>query len=455
MKEFSTTSYNNKGYASCEGRWDVIGALQDEEVIAQPVGKRKKRHIALLEEIKKASPHRVPAQCGHHPRCGGCVWQSMSYAHELEVKQNTIEKLFAPCEKIQPIIGADQRWLYRSKMEYTFSQDREGNRYLGLILAGSKGRVLTLNQCPISPNWFIPLLQKVEQWWRREELTAYHPHRNCGTLRYLTLREGKRTKKKMILLTVSGSPQDAVKREQLDRFLECVKESLPDEDPSVYLIIEQRIEKTPTQYYEMHLSGPVYLEEELHLQDRKLEFSISPRSFFQPNPPQFEKLLLAAEQMLPLDQIDHLLDLCCGIGTCGISFADRVEQITGIEINPYAVYDAKLNAEKNNLTNCTFHTGDSGAILQQLCQDPSWRPQAVIVDPPRAGLGQKTLSELLTLSPKYLLYISCNPHSQAEEVAIFFNAGYQIDTIQPVDQFPHTPHLENLVLLEKKDPLFP
>lgn len=364
----------------------------------------------------------------------------MPYQVQLETKQALVESLF-PTFPVSPIIPCQNPWHYRNKMEFSFSQNKAGDRFLGLILKQSRGKVFNLQECFIAPEGFAQALARARTWWENTPLRAFHFHSGQGTLRTLTMRQSFRTGQKMALLTVSGNPEFAMTKSQIDAFVSA----LDDPSMSVFLQIQQAIKGKPTQFFEMHLAGPTHIVEHLHLDGRTFEFKISPTSFFQPNTEQAEVLYKTALSLPTLDSSSCVYDLYCGTGTFGILCAPSVKQVIGIELNPHAVFDGQMNAESNNISNITFHKGDVGQTLSTLSLPP---PNLVILDPPRAGLDKPALEMLRTLNPPQILYISCNPNTQAQNLLEL--PGYQLVHIQPVDQFPHTPHIENICLLKNK-----
>ncbi|MDE3045359.1 MAG: 23S rRNA (uracil(1939)-C(5))-methyltransferase RlmD [Verrucomicrobiota bacterium] len=411
-------------------------------------GTRKGRLLEVLE----ASPARVEPACKHARVCGGCCWQQMSYEAQLREKEERVRKTFGPAVAVSPIVPAESIFRYRNKMEFSFSENRGGMRYLGLMIAQAEPYVFNVEECHLCSTWFSDVLNRVRTWWEGSGLKAYDPPRDEGTLRYLTLREAFRTGQKMAVLNVSGNPTFAPSREQLDGFVAAVRSVLPPEEPiSLFLRIHQTKKGRPTHFYEMHLGGPDHIVEELHLQGGKLSFKISPSSFFQPNTAQAEKLYNLALETIRSLQPSVVYDLYCGTGTLGMAASRFARQVVGIEISPEALLDAEQNLKGNGLQNCTFHQGDVGQVLTRLLAQPSFqRPDVVIVDPPRAGLDPLALRHLQTLSPKAILYISCNPLTQAENIRELTQAGYQLLSLQPLDQFPHTYHIENIALLARK-----
>ncbi|MFY7843412.1 MAG: 23S rRNA (uracil(1939)-C(5))-methyltransferase RlmD [Rhabdochlamydiaceae bacterium] len=440
---------------------EVIGALPGEELEAHVYAKKRRLYKARLKNISKPSPLRITPPCPYVPICGGCSFQHLNYQSQLEEKQKHLESLFADTLiqqdlHLSPIIGCKTPWKYRNKMEYTFSQNREGEQFLGLILADSKGKVLNLNSCSIAPDWFCNVLNGVRLWWRHSSLKAYHRLKNEGSLRTLTLREGRNTQHKMVILTVSGRAEYAIPKEDLDSFVSSICQSLTDVSQlSIFLRIQQIQKGEPTQYYELPLLGSEYLEEKLHIHllDRSLElnFKISPSSFFQPHTTQAQVLYQTALEKLDLKATMEVCDFYCGTGTIGLIMSQFVKNVRGIELNPYAVFDARLNQELNNIKNVQFEIGDVGLVLQKWREkDPSYHPDVVVVDPARQGLDEKAITHILALKPQKILYISCNPASQKRDIDIILNHNYALVHLQGVDQFAHTVHLETIAVLEFK-----
>jgi 23S rRNA (uracil1939-C5)-methyltransferase len=315
-------------------------------------------------------------------------------------------------------------------------------KYLGLMIAQAEPYVYNTEECHLCNLWFSDVLNAIRSWWEKSGLTAYNPPKDEGTLRYVTLREAVRTGQRMVILNVSGNPDFAPTRSSLDSFVETVR-SVAGSDVSLFLRVHQTKKGRPTQFYEMHLGGPDHIVEQLHLQGGNLSFKISPSSFFQPNTLQAEKLYDTALNLLDPFKPSLVYDLYCGTGTLAMAASRKAQQVIGIELSPEAVLDAKENLQRNNLTNCTFIQGDVGKTLASLHA----LPDAVIVDPPRAGLDPLAMQHLRKLQPKVILYISCNPLTQAENVRELMQDGYKIHALQPVDQFPHTYHIENIALL--------
>ncbi len=443
---------------SAPGKVEVVGGLPGDELSVRLSKKRKGKWRGDQSQVIKPSPLRVVPRCSHVPLCGGCTWQQMDYRAQWEEKQRRIEKIFAPflgssSVELMPIIPSADPWRYRNKMEFSFSQNRAGEKFLGLIIAGSRGHVLNLTECHLVSEWFIKLLEDVRIWWQQSGLDAYRMN-NTGALRTLVVREGKRTGDKLVMLTVSGNPEYPIRPEQLKNFIEAVKGSVPAEQLarlSIFLRVQQIHKGSPTQFFEMHLYGPDHILEKMILNlDKPFElyFKISPTSFFQPNTLQAEKLYSAALKLISFPK-KHVLDLYAGTATLGMAMAAVAEKVTSIEINPHACFDAESNKELNQFSNLEVLCGDVGQKLDSLRKRPDFTPpDLVVIDPPRTGLDAAAIAHLKALMPEEILYISCNPQTQADNIQELILAGYRLVKLQPLDQFPHTPHIENIALLK-------
>lgn len=434
----------------------LSSGVPGDELLVELGKKRRGKCQGWVKDVLTPSPLRVPARCQHAPSCGGCAWQEVDYGAQLALKQKTLDSLFenviTPQTTVHPIIPCSDPWEYRNKMEFSFSQDARGNAYMGLMLRSGRGRVFNLLECHLTSLWFATAVNATRSWWEESGLQAYHPYRDTGALRTLTLREGHHTGHKMAILTVSGRPEFAITRKQMMTWAECLQQKLDDQNVSLFVRVHQAIKGQPTSFYELHLGGPECLLEELHVQTLQglssYTLQISPGSFFQPNTRQAEILYARALEIVNPSPSDHVLDLYCGTGTIGMVFARRVQRVTSIELNPYAILDAQANCTRNGISNIRLLKGDANEKLTEVLQEGAVF-DVIIVDPPRSGLGPKAVQTVLRTQAKSILYVACNPTTQAEDVKVFLENGYNVMTLQPVDQFPHTPHLENIVFLKK------
>jgi 23S rRNA (uracil1939-C5)-methyltransferase len=427
--------------------------------------RRKGQYLSIIEEIKDPSPFRIAPKCKHFGVCGGCRLQNIPYSKQLEYKELYVRECFKNLLNDQvaflPAIPCEPEWQYRNKMEFSFSSDKSGNQFLGLFMDNSRGKVMNITECHLVSPWFAEVLSEVRQWWKDTELEAYHPFSNSGALRTLVVREGKRTGDRMVMLTVSGNPDFALSKIQLESFVNVVRQSSGCGDSSnkisIYLRIQQVAKGMPTNFYEMLLFGPDHIREVLEVQidpndkPQKLHFHISPTAFFQPNTDQAEKLYSVALQMAEVVEGSVVYDLYCGTGTLGICAASRAREVIGIELSPESALDAKTNASLNDIKNIKIISGAVRHVLGQCGVGNALpKPDLVVIDPPRPGLDPEAMQGLLKLDAPKILYISCNPETQAQNVEEILGHGYRLETIQPIDQFAHTPHIENIVILVKE-----
>lgn len=440
---------------------EVPFTLPGDHVQVLLLRKRGGCYSAVLKEILSPSPQRIDPKCGHFATCGGCRLQHMSYADQLKHKESMVRKCFqeilTPEVDFRPIIGGSHEWNYRNKMEYSFSADSSGNKYLGLIMDSSRGKVFNLTECHLTCSWFVDAVQCIRSWWVESGLDAYHMSRDKGSLRTLTLREGQRTGDRMVVLTVSGNPDFALHKQQIDSFVSTVRNAIEpistNSKLSIFLRIQQIAKGMSTNMYEMLLYGPDHIREILHIKLNPLEpatelsFNISPSAFFQPNSEQAEVLYSTALRLANVPPEAVVYDLYCGTGALGLSIAKHVKQVIGIELSPESALDARTNAERNGYKNVTIISGAVRHLLSQLPEKNIPPPDLVMVDPPRPGLDPEAMRHLINLRPPKILYVSCNPNTQAENVSELLKQHYRIVAIQPIDQFPQTYHVENIVLL--------
>lgn len=462
--DLTISSFSKKGNGlgtwispqECSYTVEVPFTSPGDKVQVQIERKHSGVYPGKLEQIIEPSPDRITPKCVHFGVCGGCRFQHLNYQKQLEYKSAFIKKCFAPFlasdVELREMIPSPKEWEYRNKMEYSFSTDKAGKKYLGLIIDSSQGKVLNLTECHLTHHWFIEALKTVRQWWHETGLEAYHMHKDSGSLRTLTVREGQRTGDRMVILTVSGNPDYAIHKKQLETFIAFLRDTVEPVDPncqfSIFLRIQQATKGMPTSMYEMLLYGQDHIREDLVIdtpaQSNKIRFHISPSAFFQPNSLQAEKVYSHALILAEATSEDVVYDLYCGTGALGIAISKHVKQVIGIELSPESSLDARENAKRNQCHNVTIMTGDVGKVLRE---EKLPKPNIVMVDPPRAGLDSHAVKHIVGLQPEKIVYVSCNPITQAANIAEFVQQGYKVSVIQPIDQFPQTYHVENVVLL--------
>lgn len=463
ITEFSKEGLGRGTWSPQEGQSQCVEvpfSMPGDEVEVRLFKKQRGTYQSQPLEWLYLSEQRVTPRCRHFGHCGGCRWQHVDYQDQLKQKEAWIHRYLSPFLQNEtvwhPILPCHPPWYYRNKMELTFSRDRAGQSYLGLILYGTRGHVFQMQECHLIHGWAIDAVNAVSQWWEESGLDAYHSGKDQGSLRTLTLREGQRTGDRMVMLTVSGNPAYALNQKQIHQFVaalrQAIEPSLPEQKLSIFLRIQQIAKGQRTQFYEMLLYGPDHIREILHIEKapnerHDLNFRISPSAFFQPNTRQAEQLYSRAIQLTQAPAGGVVYDLYCGTGTLGICMAKQAKQVIGIELSPESALDARENAKYNHLSNVSIHTGDVGHVLPTLLQDSALRPDVVMVDPPRAGLDTRALQHLVALRAPLITYVSCNPATQAANLEYLVQQGYRLREVQPIDQFPHTVHVENIAVL--------
>jgi 23S rRNA (uracil1939-C5)-methyltransferase len=444
---------------------EVPFAIPGDKVCTTLLGKRQGRFKGKLDEIIEPSPDRITPRCAHFGVCGGCCWQQISYEKQLKNKEELVRQAFAnllnPHIDFKPILACDSPWNYRNKMEFSFSSDSHNRKFLGLIMDSSKGKVFNINECHLANSWFMDAVHAIREWWLESNLDAYHQRHDVGSLRTVILREGQRTGDRMVMLTVSGNPDYALQKQHLESFVAFLRDAIEPVNPlsnlSIFLRIQQIAKGMATNFYEMLLYGPDQIREILQVKidpDDKpvsLTFLVSPTAFFQPNTQQAEQLYSTALQMAKIPKDGIVYDLYCGTGTLGICAAKQAKQVIGVEISPESALDARTNAARNGFDNVTIISGAVRHVLHQIREEKILpQPDIVMIDPPRAGLDPLAMRHLLEMNAPKILSISCNPVTQAANIAqLIERGGYTLKAVQPIDQFPQTFHVETVAVLER------
>ena len=428
---------------------EIKGYYEGEKISFNYCKKRKAfQNVSLLEQ----SAERVPISCPHFHECGGCALLGLSIKAQEREKERLIDTLY-PGENILPLIENPKSFHYRNKVEFTFSDNLKGEKKLGFITYGSRGFSFNITTCALIPEWMIKARDVTYQIWEKYPIKAYYLPKNEGILRSLLLRSNQEETAFLIGLVVQD--KNAIPKEFLEEWVIQVLLAFEEKvSLSFYLIEQKAVKGLPTTFSETHLQGPLTLQEELVLQlyDKKvkLTLNIRPLSFFQPNTSSAIKLYEKAIEGLELKGHEMVLDLYCGTGTLGMIASYFSREVIGIELSTSSVLDAQEHLMQHQITNMTVHQGDVKELLPFLQLK---NVDCVIVDPPRAGLDLKVIETLILLSPSKLVYVACNAVTQKDNIQYFKKAGYQIKSVIPVDQFTHTPHLENIVMLEKEEHL--
>ncbi len=443
----------------------VRKALPGDRVRVHVEKTRRKRCTGRWVEMIQESPLRRPARCPHFGRrevsgrgCGGCTFQSVSYRHQLAIKERMVKDHFKDhgldTGYVLPVLGMEEPWYYRNKMEFSFGDDGDREFALGMHPTGYRHEVLNLEQCFLMSEFVGEFLPRIRQWCRDQGLKHYRAgsktREESGFLRTLTIREGKRTGERLVNLMTTGEDRGDVVR-GFSEAARGIAEDLGEPLTSVYWTQMTARKGSPTTWTDHLIFGEEVLNEELRLPGgRSLRFEIHPRAFFQPNTLGAELLYgqVLEKAGLGVGSDARILDLYCGTGTIGLCLAPFSRHVVGVELQKDAVLNARKNAAFNGIDNVEFFAGDVGALLKSgelgAIVDEI---DLIVVDPPRSGLFDEAIEEILSLGAERLVYVSCNPKTLAKNLVDLKAGGYEVEVVQPVDLFPHTFHVEHVALL--------
>lgn len=436
--------FPNKGIVYVgEERVVVKNSLPGQKVHAVVNKKRKNRIEARLLEVLEPSPLEKKAPCPEFGACGGCLYQSLPYEEQLKLKEKQMMDLFEPLginDLYQGITGSPDVFEYRNKMEFSFGDEfLDGPLALGLHKRGSMYDITDATQCKIVHTDYGKIVATVASHFRELNIPFYHKRRHEGYLRYLVVRCGIKTKELQINLVTSS---------QLTLDLEPLVESLTalNLDNTIKGIIHTINDQMSdaVKVDDLHiLFGQDYFYEKLF----DLKFKISPFSFFQTNTHGAEKLYDVVRHYVGETKDKVIFDLYSGTGTITQLIAPVAKKAVGVEIVEEAVEAAKVNADLNGITNCEFIAGDVLKVIDDLA-DSVDKPDIIILDPPRDGIHPKAMPKILEFGVEQIVYVSCKPTSLARDLVLLIEAGYSVEKWELVDMFPHTPHVETIVLLQ-------
>lgn len=389
---------------------------------------------------QKPTKPRTASPCPVADRCGGCSHSHVPYQEQLRQKQRTVEKLLAGLCPVAPIIGMENPWHYRNKVHAVISTDRNKQPISGVYARGTH-HVVPVTHCLIEDERADAIIQTIVGMLPRYKLRIYNENTHRGFLRHVLVRTGHVTGQIMVVLVTTASEFPGGKA-----FVAELIEHHP-EITTVVLNVNQRETSMVLGQKDYPLFGPGYMEDELCGK----RFRISPQSFYQVNARQTEVLYQTALSLANFTGEETLLDAYCGTGTIGLCAADRVKRLIGVELNSDAVRDAKVNARLNQADNARFFCEDAGRFMVKMAQE-NLPLDVLIMDPPRSGSDERFLTSVLTCKPRTIVYVSCNPETLARDVRFLVQGGYRAVKAVPVDMFPHTMHVETVVLLSQREP---
>ncbi|MCQ2299588.1 MAG: 23S rRNA (uracil(1939)-C(5))-methyltransferase RlmD [Bacteroidales bacterium] len=447
------------------------------DVIDLKVFKKKKNYAeGRAIAIKKPSPKRAELQCPHFGTCGGCKWQNMKYEDQIFYKQkqvkDNLERLgHVDCSTMRPVCGSENIFYYRNKLEYTFSTKRwRTNEEMDAIskeeLAKDPGalgfhapqlfdKVLNIDHCALQKDPSNAIRLAVRDYALENKIPFYDIRNHTGFLRNIVIRNSSIGEWMVVVIVSTGQDQNDTilgddDRQRLFPLLDLLKERFP-EITSLQYIVNNKFNDSYTDLDVVTYHGKDHIVEEMegYKGGKTLRFKINPKSFFQTNSAQAQRLYSFVAEFADLQGDETVYDLYTGTGTIALFLAGKCKKIVGIEYVEEAIEDAKINAQYNGYDNTTFYAGDMAKVLTEDFIKENGRPDVVITDPPRAGMHEKVVEQLLATEARKIVYVSCNPATQARDLELL-SSKYEVVKIQPVDMFPHTQHVENVVELKLK-----
>ena len=423
--------------------------------------KRKKNKYAEAVAVKfhEFSPKRAVPFCQHYGVCGGCKWQCLSYEDQIKYKQKQVTDNLTRIGKVElpeisPILGSEKTEFYRNKLEFTFSDKRwlteeevkaevqyDQMNAVGFHIPGAFDKVLAIEKCWLQDDISNQIRNTIRDYAYEHGLAFYNIRNHEGLLRNLMIRTSS-TGELMVLLQVRVSSDKDL--EETKNLLAHVADKFPQITSLLY-VVNNKCNDTINDLDVEVFKGNDHIFEEME----GLRFKVGPKSFYQTNSEQAYNLYKVTREFAGLTGDELVYDLYTGTGTIANFVSRKAKKVVGIEYVPEAIEDAKVNSAINNITNTLFYAGDMKDMLTQDFINEHGRPDVIITDPPCAGMHNDVIDVILFAEPKRIVYVSCNPATQARDLALL-DAKYKVMAVQPVDMFPHTHHVENVVLLEKR-----
>ena len=418
----------------------VEGALPQEEIEVLIVKVKKQFAYGKLQKIITPSPKRTEPLCSIFAKCGGCQLQHLSYEQQLEYKTKKVTEVLKRIAQIEnptvlPAIGMQNYWRYRNKGQFPVARTK-GKLEIGFYGKRSH-RIVDTKKCFLQREISDEVIKIVRDFLEKYHISVYDEQSHTGLIRHILVRVGFTSGQVMVCLVINGNklPYSDILVKNLQKIKSMTSIVLNENKQKTNVILGQK----------NHLLwGTPFIEDNIG----PFVFEISPISFFQVNPIQTKILYEKALQMAQLQGNETVLDLYCGIGTISLFFAQKAKKVIGVEIVPEAIADAKKNAKKNHIENTEFFVGAAEDIIP-LFHQKGLKADVIVVDPPRKGCDEKVIQTMIEMNPKKIVYVSCDPATMARDVNMLKNAGYFLELVQPVDQFPMTNHVECVVLMSK------
>lgn len=434
----------------------LTNAVPGDVVDVQTTKKRKAYYEGTATKFHTYSDKRTTPKCEHFGTCGGCKWQFMDYRHQLDYKQNEVVNNLTRLGKIElpevtPILGSKKQFMYRNKMEFSFSDSRwltleeiqqdqeiENRNALGFHMPGMWDKILDIDQCHLQEDPSNSIRNTVKEFATEHNIPFYNARKQEGLLRTLMIRIASTGE---IMVLIQFFYEDAAMRTLLMDHLAATFPQIT----SLQYVINGKGNDTIYDQEVICYKGKDYIEEEME----GLRFKINAKSFYQTNSEQAYELYKITRDFAGLSGDELVYDLYTGTGTIAQFVAKKAKKVIGVEAVPEAIEDAKENARRNSIDNAEFYVGDMKKVFTQEFINQHGHPDVVITDPPRDGMHKDVVEQLLNISADKIVYVSCNSATQARDLALL-DGTYKVTKTQAVDMFPQTYHVENVVLLEKR-----
>ncbi|HEX8013613.1 MAG TPA: 23S rRNA (uracil(1939)-C(5))-methyltransferase RlmD [Flavobacterium sp.] len=432
----------------------IPNVVPGDVVDVQTFKKRKAYYEGKAVKFHELSEHRIDPICEHFGVCGGCKWQNMKYSQQLYYKQNEVKNHLQRIGKIElpefeDILGSEKQFFYRNKMEFSFSNSRWltekeiestedlGNRNaLGFHIPKMWDKILDINKCYLQEDPSNAIRNEIRAFANENNLAFFNPREHSGLLRTFMIRTASTGE---IMVLIQFFENDKVNRELL---LDHLYAKFPQITSLQYVVNSKANDTIYDQNIKLY-KGRDYILEEME----GLKFSINAKSFYQTNSDQAYELYKITRDFAGLSGNETVYDLYTGTGTIAQFVSKKAKKVIGVESVPEAILDAKANAERNNITNCEFFVGDMKVVFNEAFIAQHGKPDVIITDPPRDGMHKDVIDQILKIAPEKVVYVSCNSATQARDLALM-DEKYKVTRVRPVDMFPQTHHVENVVLLE-------
>ncbi|MGM9923616.1 MAG: 23S rRNA (uracil(1939)-C(5))-methyltransferase RlmD [Bacillus sp. (in: firmicutes)] len=422
----------------------VPGALPGEEIVAEATKVHPKFAEAKVKKIRKKSKHRITPPCPVYDQCGGCQIQHLEYSQQLEEKRDIVKQAFERYMKssvdkldIRPAIGMENPWNYRNKSQFQVGQTNDGKVIAGLYGLNSH-HLIDIPECIVQHPACNEITATVKEALQELKIPAYDEKKKSGIVRTVIVRTGFATgEAQVVIVTVS---------EKLPKKAELIR-IVMDKHPEVKSFV-QNVNKENTSLIfgekTIHLAGENIINETLG----DLSYELSARTFFQLNPTQTVKLYNEVKKAAALTGEENVVDAYCGVGTIGLWLSDDAKEVRGMDIIKESIKDARENAARHGKTNVKYEVGKAENVLPVWLKK-GWKPDVLVVDPPRTGCDRHLLQAIVKAKPKRIVYVSCNPSTLAKDIS-HLSRLYKVEYVQPVDMFPQTAHIENVASLRLK-----